>query len=87
MSNLCIFKFYREHLGMQGIKLPIEKLLDPSCEAFYKEIWLKTAAKNTQIFDEVSDGFFGIFKIRTKSIFLCVEEVCITHILYAILTR
>lgn len=39
---------FREHLGLSG-----PKLKDPLCPEFYRDIWLKTAIRNTEIFEEV----------------------------------
>ena len=40
---------FREHLGLEDGDMTVQ---DPIIECFYKDKWLKTANKNTQVFDE-----------------------------------
>lgn len=50
-------QIFREHLGLRaniGEELnPKDPLCDPVCDMFFKEVWLKTAARNTSIFEKV----------------------------------
>lgn len=42
-------KLFREHLGLDESDTSVQ---DPIVESFYKEKWLKTANKNTQVYNE-----------------------------------
>ncbi|GFR10586.1 phospholipase D1 [Trichonephila clavata] len=44
---------FREHLGLLDQGNQSIDIRDPVCESFYKEVWIKTAALNTSIYDKV----------------------------------
>lgn len=49
-----IFNMFREHLGIQDNSSQSMDVRDPVSESFYKDIWVKTAALNTSIYEKVS---------------------------------
>lgn len=45
------FRLFREHLGvMNTTKVDLK---DPISDEFYKNIWIKTSQRNTEVYDEV----------------------------------
>ncbi|CAL1290284.1 unnamed protein product [Larinioides sclopetarius] len=44
---------FREHLGLVDKGNQTVDIRDPVCESFYKEVWIKTAALNTSIYEKV----------------------------------
>ncbi|XP_077999833.1 phospholipase D1-like [Glandiceps talaboti] len=44
---------FREHLGLVTQPDSDIDVTDPTCNKFYKEIWMKTANENTEVYDKV----------------------------------
>ncbi|GFY00689.1 phospholipase D1 [Trichonephila clavipes] len=60
---------FREHLGLLDQGNQSIDIRDPVCESFYKEVWIKTAALNTSIYDKVfhcipSDEVHGFAELK-----------------------
>lgn len=44
---------FQEHLGLLTADNGEIDITDPICDAFYKDVWLKTSKENTKIFNDV----------------------------------
>lgn len=63
----------REHLGLLDKTSQSIDIRDPVSDSFYKEVWIKTAALNTSIYEKVNFVFCLTFKgLMCK---LCVLEI------------
>lgn len=65
----------RMHLWNEHCGLPLDdkRMTDPIADDVYRDIWMKTAKRNTQIFETVFPGIPQVFLIMFRLVLLNAE--------------
>ncbi|KAK8734536.1 hypothetical protein OTU49_005869 [Cherax quadricarinatus] len=62
---------FSEHLGVQDCEVPSIDVCDPISDAFFMDIWCRTAVKNTLLYEEV----FSCYPCNSATTFEAVDKL------------